>query len=120
MINQTVTVLKNSDGTTFGTAAKTSVAIDVSKFGEKTVHVWGTFVATVQVMLSASISQTAPPIADSSWVNKGSAFTAPGQLHILERCNWVQLVINPYTSGTVSAALVGDKSHESGGRAVSG
>lgn len=100
-----------------------STGVDVSQYGEKTVHCWasaGSYSASVQVQLSNLASQTPPGAADPSWLNEGSPLAAAGSLHILKRARWMRLVVSSYVSGTLAGAVVGDYAHEADGRKVSG
>lgn len=120
MITKTLTAVKDSTGAAWGGANATSAAFDVSLLGEKTIHVYGTFSASVQVQISSAGGPSPPAANDASWVNAGAAITTASAVHHLERANWMHLVISSYVSGTVKAAIVGDYSFEAGGRKVSG
>jgi hypothetical protein len=65
--------------------------------GNKTVHVFGTFTATLQVQYT--VGDDAEPI------NLGAALTTPGYVQVPMVVKKVRINTTAYTSGTPKAAL---------------
>jgi len=65
--------------------------------GNKTVHVFGTFVASLQVQYTVG--------DDTEAINLGAALTAPGYLQVPMVVKKVRINTTAYTSGTPKAAL---------------
>lgn len=121
MINKTRLLPNATGGSTWG-ASGTGLGVDVSDMGEKDIFAWaqsGTFSASIQIQVSAAGGPVAPGTSDPSWTNLGAAIAAAGTAHSLVRANWMRAVVT-WTSGTIEVAVVGDVSHEVGGRRVSG
>lgn len=86
--------------------------IYVSDFSRWTVIVSGTFTANVQIQVSNDPSLTP---ATASYVNAGTAFSAPGELQHPTPVRWVRAVVSGFAAGTPIALIAGstaDQGHD--------
>ena len=65
---------------------------------EKTVAVFGTFTATVQL---------AGTVDEATWVNVGSSVTAAALIQVPEHVKGLRITISGHSSGTAEAQLLG-------------
>ena len=92
------TLLDNVAGTTDGEW------IDVRRFRRKTIHVKGTFSATVKI--AGSCEPTMPANNDNG-VQIGSDITAPAIVEVGPVIKWLKVYVPAYTSGSISAYFFG-------------
>jgi hypothetical protein len=80
------------------TAVGFSGGVDVSVIDFKTVYIFGTFVATLQVQISPD---------GTNWFNAGSPFTASGYMDLNSITKKIRISVTAYTSGTPSYTVMG-------------
>lgn len=78
--------------------------IDVRRFREKTVHVKGTFTATVKI--AGSCEPTMPANTDHG-VQIGADITAPAIVEINPVIKWLKVYVPAYTDGSIDAYFFG-------------
>ncbi|MBY0548710.1 MAG: hypothetical protein K2W95_15680 [Candidatus Obscuribacterales bacterium] len=85
------------------TATGTGKWIDVSLFPRLSIHVYGTFNATMKVMVSND-----PSIVDATdGIQVGADITAPGFIALELPARWIKLKPTAFTSGNIYANLHG-------------
>ena len=79
------------------TSQAANAGVNTSEYETANMHVYGTFVATVQVQVSHD---------NTNWINEGSALTATGKVALppalFSRCN-----VTAFTSGTIKSVVMG-------------
>ena len=92
-------LLDNSGATDLG------VWVDVRTLVNMSVHVFGTFVGTVQILVSNE--NQSPGASDGNGIQVGANITAPGVVNVGMPCRWIKAKWTR-TSGNVNAYLHGN------------
>jgi hypothetical protein len=69
----------------------------VGEWSSFTLFVTGTFVASIQLQISAD---------GTNWADEGAAITAPGNVQITKECMFIRANVT-HTSGTPAGLIVG-------------
>jgi hypothetical protein len=75
----------------------TGTALEIGQFAGFSVHLSGTFVASIQLQLSPD---------GTAWINEGSALTTTGVTHITKLAKQIRAVVT-FTSGAPVGQIVG-------------
>lgn len=80
--------------------------VDVSGWRRMTVHITGITTATCQIR--GSCTPTKPANAEDH-IQIGSDITSDTLYEVTAKLKWIKVKISAYTSGTISAYVVGDQ-----------